>query len=811
MKNTKMKNWLITGFFAVAFMFFAGVALVGCKNNQPETVPEIVTQYSITYAGLDGATNPNTVTSFDKNTEQIALQDPVKEGFIFQGWTYKGQPVTNIDSSWGQDVTLVANWSGHYCHLELDWGGLTEANRFYFLNEPFSTGFYLYGQWISLAPKVYLVFGEDYQESEMQYYTQYVHVTGFDSKTVGTKHVTIAVNGVPAPNDSYYNASISYDVEVRDYNHDTYGYVSVSEDKNVTFPEGFTLSATPKNLGAVAQYNWMSSNESVDHADSCSTPNYHPYDFFTGSTAFTDTLDVKSSPTDSTHPLSFKLLTIYDDLTRVYTDEIYVNLSQPETFDNYARLGEYVFEKGETFDLAEHGLGSGTILFHDNGKEFTFTNVNYANDNYLASAFITSTGFEFFYSSNDENHYVIHLVGENYFINAYDGNGGGTGIAVNIQHIGSGDDNSDLTITGTGCLHLVGGEPALYVGCPLIIDNTSICLDSYMGRFCNGIDAFAIWVKGNSYIHATNRGTGMLAMNAGIQIDEDAVIDMRLATPRLSGRYATANAIYAAGDIAIYSKHVYVSIEAIADVYESIYEGIESCIAVCSEYGNVWFIGAKGEIHVLAMTSKNPDPLFGTAIGIATSEKASQIAEKGKVYIVNSDLLVDLQADLFATTYAVYGVHEITIEASSLDINVRCQSEMNGIYCSAGAIIIQEGKEEDSFKNVASIVNISGFRGSQEADAFGVFAFDTLTLSKSKLAVDYNNGYALVALIGAQAGPSGYDPDYVPTKLIGFDNVDGVSIASIVKGGVFYGYETIYDLQSVNLAATTHFVVDKRV
>ena len=132
-------------FVFATLIMLAGTALVGCNSNEQPS-PVAPTEYTITYAGVENAENPNTAKTYTAESGEIALQDPIKEGYPFEGWTYNGEKVTEIDSKWGQDVTLVANWGAHYCHIEFEWD-LPEQYRFYFLGEPFSTGFYIEGKW----------------------------------------------------------------------------------------------------------------------------------------------------------------------------------------------------------------------------------------------------------------------------------------------------------------------------------------------------------------------------------------------------------------------------------------------------------------------------------------------------------------------------------------------------------------------------------------------------------------------------------------------------------------------------------------
>ena len=68
--------------------------------------------YKITYAGIDGATNPNTATTYIIENNDITLKDASKDGYTFAGWkNAKGEVVTKIAKGSTGDITLTANWT----------------------------------------------------------------------------------------------------------------------------------------------------------------------------------------------------------------------------------------------------------------------------------------------------------------------------------------------------------------------------------------------------------------------------------------------------------------------------------------------------------------------------------------------------------------------------------------------------------------------------------------------------------------------------------------------------------------------------
>ena len=67
-------------------------------------------EYNITYAGADGATNPNVTTKYTIESEDIVLSDAEKKGYEFKGWSNGAAVVTKIAKGTTGDITLTATW-----------------------------------------------------------------------------------------------------------------------------------------------------------------------------------------------------------------------------------------------------------------------------------------------------------------------------------------------------------------------------------------------------------------------------------------------------------------------------------------------------------------------------------------------------------------------------------------------------------------------------------------------------------------------------------------------------------------------------
>jgi uncharacterized repeat protein (TIGR02543 family) len=96
---------------------------LGSIGNRTFTAHWTIITYTITYQGLNGATN-NNPASFTIESDTIVLADPVKEGFVFRGWTsaYVPYPTKNLAIPAGSvgDREFTAHWEVIYLEVSFD-------------------------------------------------------------------------------------------------------------------------------------------------------------------------------------------------------------------------------------------------------------------------------------------------------------------------------------------------------------------------------------------------------------------------------------------------------------------------------------------------------------------------------------------------------------------------------------------------------------------------------------------------------------------------------------------------------------------
>ena len=810
MQKTKRVRSLLLAFVASCAFIMTGCDK-GSSDNPP--IPEVVTQHTITYAGVEGAINPNTVTSYNKNDAEIELLAPTKDNYTFVNWTFNGTPVTKINPLWDQSITLVANWTQNNCYLKLDYD-LKADYRFYFLNEPFSTNFYYIGKYLRVAPEVHLIMLDLDKDLEIPYSSGYITMTGFDTKTAGTKHVTLTVD-FPF-NGQHYIARASYDVEVKDYDHNKYGYDVVPEDKVLTWPEGYTLEAKAKNESSVAAYNWFGSIETPTHADDCSKPSYNPYLKYTGTTAFESTY-VAPTGLYNVNGDTMKLCTIYQDLTRVYTKEIKITYSNlPETQDDYAMIDEYRFGKGETLDLAEKGIGSGTVSYiynTDGSREFVFTNVNYISQSFQSELSRAGYGLQYYFNEDAygveiaNKSVTLTFIGDNYISQPmYRDNG--YPMAMNVQHLGGGIDGDGhwtVTLTGGGTLNINGGGTAFYTDCKLEIDDITLNVTSHLNFRTNAINAHTITVTDNAKVHLYNNGTAMLAMSGKLTVESGAIVDCKITMPHRDLSLEAEGVIQAKGPIEIKSKKFDIAVYLSDSIYGDS-EGVKSCVMLQSLYSNVTFNGAICSFKSSASNYRGSEPGFGTTVAIATPDSRDRDPTTGSIIIKNSSINIDMQNNVFNDAYGIMALTKLQVENSTINMNLKSVSGIIGMQCTKGGVSITSN----------SNVDIKATRANKVANAYGIQTND-VTVSESRLSVDLNSGVGIFAYLDVENQPAKYEEDYTATKLTGFETLDAatrdIAKASVMNGsepGTYLVYETIYDISGTSPLIATKFVVDNR-
>lgn len=86
--------------------------------------------FTVAYILNGGTNNSANPRNYTIDSGKLSLKDPTRNGYDFAGWTYNGKVVTQIDPTWIDNITLVANWKVHNYSIsyELNGGVNSDSN-----------------------------------------------------------------------------------------------------------------------------------------------------------------------------------------------------------------------------------------------------------------------------------------------------------------------------------------------------------------------------------------------------------------------------------------------------------------------------------------------------------------------------------------------------------------------------------------------------------------------------------------------------------------------------------------------------------
>lgn len=128
-------NWTQSG---TDFVFADGAentdatTKVSMKNVQTQPILTAnfkINEYTITYEGVDGATNPNSEkTSYTIEDETYVFSPATKTGYQFAGWTCNDEPIIKLEQgvSYG-DKTITATWTPNTYYVKFNGNGNTSG------------------------------------------------------------------------------------------------------------------------------------------------------------------------------------------------------------------------------------------------------------------------------------------------------------------------------------------------------------------------------------------------------------------------------------------------------------------------------------------------------------------------------------------------------------------------------------------------------------------------------------------------------------------------------------------------------------
>lgn len=447
------------------------------------------------------------------------------------------------------------------------------------------------------------------------------------------------------------------------------------EDAEVSYPQGATFHVEVDHPENVASYQWeMTEGVNVF--------------MLTGTTATTDTLVVPSTMQDDPD-MRYRCQITDKNGSQVYSEEATLHLVNKEENKTVLYLCDHAVSPGETLDLSTAQLGSGTVVFHEDGANIDMNNVSFDNSHPKYDVQISpGLGIMLMRRGSEVSEYYFHLNGDCTVTNTFfdpDYNAGG--ICFNA-YFGAGNDGNKPTVVvdGDGRLILKGGSNAVYMDGNFDL-YTGIQTEPIEDRFNDGITCFNFYLEKDVTADIRTNGTGVHA-NGDMYLYEGSVLNINSVPARVSVGPTLKDLIFMVGSI--HAEGAVVNIKGTGDPERFV------------PYGSY-------------LVNMNGIALNGT----------------GSIYADHTDINIELTAARAESQFAANFNGITGMEANnSLDlangskVNVRINAEdvNNCAGISFGGIINAEGGSGID-------VNVLG-----TAETFGVEVGRTLTLIDSSLA-----------------------------------------------------------------------------
>ncbi len=560
--------------------------------------------------------------------------------------------------------------------------------------------------------------------------------------------------------------------------------VSIAEepqDATVNWPEGATFQVEVNNPNDIPlHYQWAISDGSQVFEPAGATSN-----IITVPTTYYGMSDL------------YLCCIISDDNgNRMFSRDAKLTVNGAEVQPGESRpllyIGEFLIEPGESFNLADHNYGSGTVSFDANGTDITLNNVQMNNpapvfDWFLAQTqgiLLMNTGYKVPEPWNyDESLYTdlpteyhINFIGENSISSELFDDIGAGNIFQAYFSDSYNPNKPTVYLDGDGSLTLNGGsynyisDANLNIG--IDIEGNSNNLTHFGDAF--GIQALDITVREGSTLNLNNRNASLRAytldVTSGSLYIEDGVEINATITAGIGGNKFTGNDLLSAEDYVVIGR---ANINLVGRTIPEWFTPID-------EHQIHHFIGIGGgegiainnaNINIDIDVPEHPDGQYTANIMGIKSGKSRPSQEKTLLSIDNTNLIINLNAP---TSLIVSGLNvgdNSVISNSNIDITTSGLGSVNGI--SAG----------DNLEIKDSIINADvNSSGSYLDPEDGTIMDETYGILSKKLDIDLNDdshqvsakvnrGVAFTTITGDtylepdDEHPS-FTPDYTPTNFI---------------------------------------------
>ncbi|MBR5640858.1 MAG: S-layer homology domain-containing protein [Firmicutes bacterium] len=287
------------------------------------------------------------------------------------------------------------------------------------------------------------------------------------------------------------------------------------ENVDVAYPDSATFKVEVEDPDSVASYQW-------ELTDGGSTF------ILQGESAKTDTLVIPATE-ENVNPLSVRCTITDKDGNTAVSEYGVLTISNCYEEKPVLYVGDYAVEPGETLDLADTTLGSGTVAFDANGTDVTFKNFKLSTEAMTFDRQLSpSLGLMLYHRNSQTVEYTLHFEGECEINNTfYDAEYNSAGVDVNAFFASSDNPNHPtLILTGgeNDSLTLKGGSNAIYTDGNVEIGMTVKC-EPNGDIFMDGIRCNTLILDADAQVLLAVNGTGVQTLG-DLRLFENAFLDI---------------------------------------------------------------------------------------------------------------------------------------------------------------------------------------------------------------------------------------------------------------------------------------------
>ena len=384
-------------------------------------------------------------------------------------------------------------------------------------------------------------------------------------KAVGTGQAVVEVTTYTYPEGGAENAIMKFTkVLVNVFENEESPILNITkqpEDDTVNYPDGAEFSVKIDHPENIKEYQWEQRVYSIDNTssftifqlDGSTARAYRRSDYDT----FSETLTLTVPSTEYNQHAAYFRCVIVDIYGKKHISDEAVLTVNSDARKPVLYVGEYAVEPGETLDLEDTELGSGTVTYDSNGLDMTFDNVDIVNTHCVYDSSNAPGQGLFLYAVDDSKtiderlEYKMYFKGDCRINNKYfDKEINSGGVTVNA-YFGAGheDYQPTLVIDGDSTLTVIGGKYSFYVHDGNIEIATDIRTLPLGSNYNHAIQAYNILIDPGVKADIKCCGPALLSTSGDIRISEGADLSIDAKTPHISDGRAALGLINSSGSI----------------------------------------------------------------------------------------------------------------------------------------------------------------------------------------------------------------------------------------------------------------------